>query len=331
MRSLRFVLFTVALLAALASACGSTPAEQQQRRVRERAEAQAAKGQKQAAMPVADAAPVTLARLEDSAIVESSGIVASRRNPGVFWTHNDSGDTARVFAFDREGRSRGTFRVEGAQARDWEDIAAGPGPAQGQTYLYVGDIGDNRRVREQVVVYRFPEPELKADAAVGAALSTEPAEAIRLKYPDGPHNAEALLVHPSTGDLYVVTKMAGGADVYKLAAPFSAEGVHTLARVATLNGPESFGMLITGGDISPDGGRVALCDYLQAYELTLPAGSKSFDEIWGQTPVVVPIGVRGTGIGEAICYRLDGAALLATSEGDHPPLIEIALLPRQKR
>ncbi|HWW77716.1 MAG TPA: hypothetical protein VNZ44_20095 [Pyrinomonadaceae bacterium] len=328
---MRFALFNLALVAALASACGSTPAEQQRRRVRERAEAQAAKGQKQAALPVADATPVTLARLEDPAITESSGIVASRRNPGLFWTHNDSGDSARVFAFDREGRSRGTFRVEGAQARDWEDIAAGPGPAQGQTYLYVGDIGDNGREREQVVVYRFPEPELKAYATGGAALSTEPAEAVRLKYPDGAHNAEALLVHPSTGDLYVVTKTAGGAGVYKLAAPFTAEGVHTLARVATLNGPEAFGMLVTGGDISPDGTRVALCDYLQAYELTLPAGAKNFDDIWSQTPVVVPIGVRGSGIGEAVCYRLDGAALLATSEGDHPPLIEIALPPERKR
>jgi hypothetical protein len=331
MRSLRFALVNLALLAALAPACVSSPAEQQRRRARERAEAQAAKGQKQSALPTASATPVTLANLEDPAISESSGIVASRRNPGIFWTHNDSGDTARVFAFDRAGRSRGTFRVEGAQARDWEDIAAGPGPARGETYLYVGDIGDNRREREQVVVYRFPEPELKADAGAAAALSTEPAEAIRLKYPDGAHNAEALLVHPSTGDLYVVTKGVDGAGVYKLAAPFTGEGVHTLARVATLDGPESFGMLVTGGDISPDGTRVTLCDYLQAYELTLPAGAKSFDEVWSQTPVVVPIGLRGSGIGEAVCYRLDGAALLATSEGDHPPLIEIALPPRQKR
>jgi hypothetical protein len=281
-------------------------------------------------MPVADATPVTLGRLEDPSIVESSGIVASRRNPGIFWTHNDSGDGPRVFAFDRAGHSRGTFRVEGAQARDWEDIAAGPGPAQGQTYLYAGDIGDNRAERAQVVVYRFPEPELKPDSAAGPTLSTQPAEAIRLKYPDGAHDAEALLVHPVTGDLYIVTKSVNGAGVYKLAAPFTGEGLNTLARVATLNGPESFGMLITGGDISPDGRRVALCDYLQSYELTLPADAKSFDDIWRQPPVVIPIGLRG-GIGEAICYRLDGAALLATSEGDHPSLTEIVLPSRQKR
>jgi hypothetical protein len=327
-RSLRFVLFNIALLAACVSACESSPAEQQRRRVRERAET--AGGQKQAALPVADAAPVILAKLEDPSVVESSGIVASRRNPGLFWTHNDSGDVARVFAFDREGRSRGTFRVEGAQARDWEDIAAGPGPARGETYLYVGDIGDNRTERGEIVVYRFPEPELKPGPAAGTTLATQPAEAIRLKYPDGAHNAEALLVHPSSGDLYVVTKGVNGAGVYKLAAPFTAEGVNTLSRVATLNGPESFGMLITGGDISPDGSRVALCDYLQAYELTLPAGAKGFDEIWGRPPVVVPVGLRG-GIGEAIGYRLDGAALLATSEGEHPALTEIVLRPEKKR
>jgi hypothetical protein len=330
MRSLRVFVTTITLLAACAAACGHSPAESQQERVRQRAEAARAAGQKQAALPVAEATPVTLGRLEDPAITESSGIAASRRNPDIFWTHNDSGDRPRIFAFDRAGHSRGTFRVEGARARDWEDIAAGPGPAQGQTYLYAGDIGDNGAKRGEIVVYRFPEPEVKPDGMAGTELATQPAEAIRLKYPDGAHNTEALLVHPSSGDLYIVTKAVSGAGVYKLAAPFTGEGLNTLARVATLNGPESFGMLITGGDISPDGRRVALCDYLQGYELTLPAGAKEFDDIWRQPPMVIPIGPRG-GIGEAIGYRLDGAALLATSEGVHPSLTEIVLPSRQKR
>src|SRR5689334_16831328 len=113
-------------------------------------------------LPLDPAQPVQLATLEDRRIDESSGLVASRRNPGLFWTHNDSGDLPLVYAFDRAGRSRGTWRVEGAQAVDWEDIAAGPGPTQGQSYLYVGDIGDNPRQRDSIVVYRFPEPELSA-------------------------------------------------------------------------------------------------------------------------------------------------------------------------
>jgi hypothetical protein len=322
------IVFKIALLVACCAACHSSQATRQGRASSERRPNTAARSDpsKAGTLPVAAGEPVLLATLEDRAINESSGVVASRRNPGLFWTHNDSGDGPLVYAFDRAGRSRGRWHVEGASARDWEDIAAGPGPNPVRPYLYAGDIGDNRAEREYVVVYRFPEPELTSDfaGANGAPpRSTEPAEAVRIKYPDGPHNAEALLVHPSTGDLYIVTKTADGAGVYKLAAPFGAEGVHTLARVAVLHGPDFFGTLITGGDISPDGRRVALCDYAQGYELTLPTDSKDFDDVWRQTPAVVSLGARRQG--ESVGYRLDGAALLATSEGTPTPLIEVLL------
>jgi hypothetical protein len=329
---LRTFIFKIALVAAVCGAAchGTSPSDRQMSQSKLRADAVGLATQTAGAMPVVAATPVTLATLSERAVRESSGVVASRRSPGLFWTHNDSGDGPFVYAFDREGRSRGTFRVAGAQARDWEDIAAGPGPAQGETYLYVGDIGDNDRDREFVVVYRFPEPGAApppADADGAQPRETAPAEAIRLRYPDGAHNAEALLVHPRTGDLYVVTKTADSAGVYKLAAPFDASKVNTLARVAVLKGPDFFGALVTGGDVSPDGTRVALCDYAQGYELTLPAGAKGFDDVWTQKPSAVPLGFRLQG--EAVCYRLDGAALLATSEKTPTPLIEI-VLPRPR-
>ncbi|HEX7316097.1 MAG TPA: hypothetical protein VF297_19480 [Pyrinomonadaceae bacterium] len=275
-------------------------------------------------LPVAATEPVQLATLEDRRVKESSGLAASRRAPGLFWTHNDSGDGPLVYAFDRAGRSRGVWRVEGAQAVDWEDMAAGPGPARGESYLYAGDIGDNGRQREFVVVYRFPEPEVSATQdPPKEPRATQPSEAIRLKYPDGAHNAEALAVHPTTGDIYVVTKANPEAGVYKLAAPFDAKAVNTLTKVGTLRGPDFFGTLVTGADISPDGRRVALCDYAQGYELTLPEGSKVFDDIWRQTPTAFSLGPRIQG--EAIAYRLDGAALLATSERTPTPLFELVL------
>jgi hypothetical protein len=323
---LRTVVFKIALVAACAAACYTSPGNRQKAQSRQRAEAAGLETLTAGAMPVVTATPVTLATLAERAVRESSGVVASRRNPGLFWTHNDSGDGPFVYAFDREGRARGTWRVAGAQARDWEDIAAGPGPERGQTYLYVGDIGDNDRAREFVVIYRFPEPQVGADetsAGAPAARETQPAEAIRVKYPDRAYNAEALLVHPLTGDLYIVTKGAESAGVYKLAAPYAAGEVHTLARVAVLRGPDFFGVLVTGGDVSPDGTRVALCDYAQGYELTLPAGAKGFDDVWTQKPSAVPLGLRAQG--EAIGYRLDGAAVLATSEKTPTPLIEVVL------
>jgi hypothetical protein len=271
--------------------------------------------------------PVHLGNLEDNALDESSGIVASRRNPDLFWTHNDSGDGPFLYAFDRTGAKRGTWRVMGADALDWEDIAAGPGPQPGQPYLYVGDIGDNGRERREIVVYRVAEPVVTPDDAGTNRIEpqqTEPAEAIRLRYPDGRYDAEALVVHPTTGDLYVITKTRGttvAASVYKLAAPFSTSAVNTLEKVGELRVPSILPGMITGGDISPDGTKLILCDYFNAYEMSLPEKSRGkFDDIWKQSPAIVKLGEREQG--EAVCYRLDGRAILAISEGRHSDLIE---------
>lgn len=269
--------------------------------------------------------PVRLAVLEDRAITESSGLVASRRNPDLFWTHNDSGDGPLLYAFDRKGQSKGRWRVDGAQAVDWEDIAAGPGPEPGISYLYIGDIGDNDSERASITVYRVIEPVITVDdnSTANRSRTTERAEAIRLKYPDGPHDAETLLIHPVTGDLYVITKnFDASSGIYKLKAPFSASSINTLRRVGEISVPNLLGGLITGGDISPDGRRVVLCDYLEAYEMSLARDSaEDFDDIWKQPMAPIELGPRQQG--EAICYRLDGNAILATSEKRPTPLIEV--------
>lgn len=271
-------------------------------------------------------APSNLAELENKSIKESSGIAASRRDAKVLWTHNDSGDGPFVYAFDRAGKHLGTWRLAGADAQDWEDMAIGPGPIKAQSYLYLGDIGDNSRKRDHIVVYRVQEPSIDSKDSSSTnqnPINTSTADVIRLKYPDGPRDAETLMVHPSTGDLYVVSKQRGAAaGVYKLKAPFPKSGAATLERVGEVRFPNIFMGFLTGGDISPDGRRVILCDYLGACELSLPAGRNvPFDEIWKQPVVSVEIGKRRQG--EAICYRSDGLALLATSEGSPCPLIEI--------
>ena len=266
---------------------------------------------------------VKLANLADRSIKESSGIVASRQNPGIHWTHNDSGDGPFIYAFDRTGKSAGVWRVAGATADDWEDIATGPGPDGSGNYLYVGDIGDNGRNRDEVIVYRFPEPKILPEDANSTSASpqtTEPAEPLLLRYQDGKHNAEALLVHPQTGDLYLVTKKQdGAAGVYKIAAAALREPrVQTLVKVADLELPTVIPGLVTGGDISPDGRRLILCDYFSGYEYTLTG--TDFDSIWKEKPETVDLGGREQG--EAVCYSLDGKAVLATSEGVPTALFE---------
>jgi hypothetical protein len=269
--------------------------------------------------------PVTIATIKDTSISESSGLVASRTTPGAYWTHNDSGDGPFIYALDTHGDSFGTFRVSGAEALDWEDIAAGPGPQANRSYLYIGDIGDDDSARSEVVVYRVPEPTLSTATrkfTKSRPGSTEPAEAIRLRYPDGKHDAEALLVHPRTGNLYIITKvLLANPGVYEAVAPFTAGQSITMRKVAEPRVPSLFGGVITGGSISPDGRRVALCDYFQGYEIVLPQGASSFDDIWKQKMIDFDLGKRKQG--ESITYRLDGRALLATSEGKQPPLIQV--------
>jgi hypothetical protein len=245
-------------------------------------------------------------------LTESSGVAASRVHPGVFWTHND-GSNGTLYAFDREGKSRGRVRVTGAKFYDLEDIAIGPG-----NQVYLADIGDNNRRRRSVTVYRLPEPGLRSGTAAVR-------EAIRMRYPDGPHDAEALLVHPGTGDIYIVTKARGPdarTGVYKSAA--GAKSPVPLQHIADINLPDE-SMLsllvgrITGGAISPDGKRVLLCDYFRAYEANGPGNN--FDLVWKQRWNAIETGRRAQG--EGITYSHDGKAIIATSEGDSFPLVEI--------
>ena len=277
--------------------------------------------------PSADYNPaVRIAELETRLVNESSGIAASRRNEGIFWTHNDSGDGAFLYAFDRQGKHRGIYQVTGAEAQDWEDMAAWKDPKSGRSYLYIGDIGNNSKKRTFVTVYRIPEPEVPTNSPAvdkKSAAPTAAAESVKLRYPDAAYDAETLMVHPQTGDLYIVTKVMGGAArVFTLRAPFARRQEATLTQVAEIQLPNTLKGFLTGGAISPDGRRVALCDYFSAYELTLPGRrGGAFDEIWKQPLQSVSILTRKQG--EAICYSADGRALLATSEGTPCPLIEI--------
>ena len=267
--------------------------------------------------------PLTVGILHDRSINESSGLVASRLTSGAYWTHNDDG--AFIYALNSRGAPLGVFRVAGAQARDWEDISIGPGPERGKSYLYIGDIGDNESIRSEIIIYRVAEPALTTETVNLTRQMpgmTANAEAIRLRYPDGKFDAETLLVHPSSGNIYVITKVAVFRPViYEAAAPFTPGQVITMRRIGEIRVPSLFGGVLTGGSVSPDGRRVALCDYFQGYELVLPEKSTDFNDIWKQRMSGFDLGKREQG--EAIAYRLDGKALLATSEGRQSPIIQV--------
>jgi hypothetical protein len=269
--------------------------------------------------------PKVIASVSNSFIDESSGVASSRKTPGLLWTHNDSGDGPFIYAMDRSGSFRGVFKLSLPKPKDWEDIAVGPGKRPGEHYVYLGDIGNNSNNRQEFQIHILPEPVLsKADreSSRKRARVITNVRTIKFRYPDGNFDSEALMVHPRSGDIYVVTKEANSrARVYKAPSASLSEKVITLAKIADLRVPALFGGRITGGDISPDGRNVALCDYMFGYELRLPDRAEAFDSIWKQPLNRIMVGLREQG--ESICYSHDGSSLLATSEGNPFPIIEI--------
>ncbi|MDQ2747492.1 MAG: hypothetical protein M3T96_09550 [Acidobacteriota bacterium] len=268
--------------------------------------------------------PQIVGTIKSGEITESSGLVASKCQPNVFWTHNDSGDDAFVFALDEKGEKLGTFKVENAKNRDWEDIGTFK-TANGECFLYLGDIGNNLRTVEEAVVYRVKEPKVSAadkNSDKKNPSKTEAAQIIKIDYPDIRHDAETLFVHPTSGDIYILTKrLSGASGVYKLAANYDLTKVNRLEKVADFTVPAIPNGFLTGGDISADGRRVVVCDYFDAYEIALPESAKSFDEIWKETPLIVHLGKREQG--EAVAYSTDGAAIYATSEKGYSPFIKV--------
>ncbi len=267
-------------------------------------------------------------KIESPEINESSGIAASRCQADVFWTHNDSGDDAFIFAINAKGEKRGTWKVSGAKNIDWEDIAVFK-DKNGACFLYIGEIGNNKLKRAEFTIYRIREPQIAGENKTSDkknAVATENAEAIKFKYPGENHDAETLMVHPKSGDIYVLTKQISEPSViYKLSANYSLNETNTLEKLVEFKVPAIPNGLLTGGDISPDGMRVVICDYFSAYEMILPDGAKNFDEIWKQTPTVIDLGEREQG--EAICYSADANSIFATSEKKNSPVIQVIRKP----
>ena len=268
--------------------------------------------------------PKTTGSIEDIEITESSGLAVSKCQPNVYWTHNDSGDDAFIYAMSEKGGRLGTWKIPNAENLDWEDIALFKDNA-GKCFIYIGEIGDNESKRDVHIIYRIREPKTSADDAASTRQQprmTEPANIIRFTYPDSRHNAETLLVHPTSADIYIVTKrVSGPAGVYRLKSKFDG-GISVIAqKVADISMPAVPNGFVTGGDISPDGRRVIICDYAAAYEFTLPQSSINFDDIWQQTPEPVDVGNRK--IGEAVSYTPDGGSIVLTSEGKNAPIIEV--------
>ncbi len=212
-------------------------------------------------------------------LTESSGVAVSRAQPGILWTINDSGNDPVLFATDSLGRDRGMFPVAGARNEDWEAIRLAP--CGSRACLYIGDIGDNNASRHDIVIYRVREPTVARAGSRAVKLNGTPrATALRVRYPDGPHDAESLLVSPA-GDLLLLTK--GGKAIRLYRVPASAWGTRGTVVAESLGTvpivPDMASLrLVTDAALSPDGVRVAVRTYREIFFLRLSGSRLEPDE-----------------------------------------------------
>ncbi|MET9586573.1 esterase-like activity of phytase family protein [Streptomyces sp. NBC_01724] len=236
--------------------------------------------------------------IEDPRITESSGLAASRAHPGIYWTHNDSDDGPYIYAVDsRTGRTVATITMRGVGApRDVEAISLGP-----DGNLYVGDIGDNLNGSwDHVWIYRFREPKVLKDATVRATQ-------FDVKYADGARNAEALMVHPRTGRVYIASKNEDGGGLYEGPARLTTGRTNVFRRVGEVP-------WVTDGTFSPDGKELVLRSYFSARGYAFEDGRLGADH-----RVDAPL----QGQAESVTYTADGSALMFGSEGARSEVVRV--------
>ncbi|MEU9865243.1 WD40 repeat domain-containing protein [Streptomyces sp. NPDC047971] len=236
--------------------------------------------------------------IKDPRITESSGLAASHAHPGVYWTHNDQ-DAPLIYGIDsRTGETVATLTMKGVGTpRDMEAVAVGP-----DGDIYVGDIGDNKDgTWDHVWIYRFPEPKRLKDQTVTA-------QQYDVTYADGPRNAEALMVHPKTGRVYIASKNQDGGGLYAGPERLSSGRTNVFRRVDDVP-------WVTDGAFSPDGERLTLRGYFSAKEYAWKDGR---------------LGDEGTSVGapfqgqaESVTYSGDGEALMFGSEGANSKVVRV--------
>ncbi len=239
-----------------------------------------------------------LGRLDHPAIREASGIVRSRRHPGIFWVHNDSGNPPALFAVRRDGTLIREYRV-GVPNIDWEDIAT-----DDHGHLFIGEIGNNGGKLPLRAVYQLDEPDPLADDGPEELKATTGSY---YRFPaSGAFDAEGLFIQGDRAWIVAKTFDARDAEVYTIPLKTPAP----LARPAI---PEKAGSLpgftqpVTGADLSPDGERLVVCSLrsVGVYQQ-------------GKTGVWTPIGLRSFESGdqiEAVAWEGDDIILAGEKRG----------------
>jgi hypothetical protein len=232
-------------------------------------------------------------------IKEASGMVASRSNPGSLWVHEDSGTPAQILLITTAGSLVKVVVIDGAVNIDWEDMSLGKGPDPSLNYLYLGDVGDNSLNRTDCAIYRLAEPSSTTD-------TVRIFDKIRFRYPDGHHDAEAILVEDNTKDIYIITKSDNPSAIYKLPYPHDSTAVNQ----AVLSGKLRFGG-VTGAAMSPDNREILIKTY-PALNYFVRVAGESIEKGLQTSPVSLLYQIQPQG--EAISFAADNSGFYMLSE-----------------
>ncbi len=258
---------------------------------------------------------IDLGEIENDDIQEASGIVASLTNDNIIWTHNDSGDSNRIFAMDTQGKHIGEYFLNDSQNRDWEDIAIGPGPEEGFHYLYIGDIGDNFSENDIKHIYRLIEPQLNSSSNFNS-IQLDGIESISFQYEDGNRDAETLIIDPLTKDIIIISKREETAvHIYSLPFPQDTDNILTANLIMTKdfypNDNFVTSQWIVGGDISYDGKEILIKSYTDIFYFSR-TNNQSFYDALNNEEIKFPYITEPQG--EAICWDANISGYYTLSE-----------------
>lgn len=253
--------------------------------------------------------PIDNGLLENKSINEASGLIASVQNSDYFWTHNDSGDSNRIFLIDKNGKGTREFFLEGATNRDWEAISSATFPEG--TFLYIGEIGDNNAQYSSCAIYKVAEPKISTSTPQTNSLSN--VQKITFKYPDGPRDAECLLIDQQTKDIYILSKREHNQRLYRLPYPQSFSQTITaefLTEVSFSLGTNK-AFYITDGCISADNQEILIKNYLQVFHWRRQTNESIADAL-KRPATLLPYNAEPQG--EGISFSSDYSSFFTISE-----------------
>lgn len=262
--------------------------------------------------------------IENPELDEASGIVASKKNDGFLWSHNDSGDSNRLFLIDTFGKGMKQFVIQGAENRDWEDIAL-ISDSNGSAVVYLADFGDNSAAYNSYAIYWFNEPNV---SSINNATITG-VQKLTFTLPDGSRDMECLLVDQKTKDVYIISKRETKKRLYKIPAGSFTNQANVKAEfVQELNFSVPFSTIdkivtayyVTAGDISPDNSEILVKNYFECYYWKRRA-NETIPEALARTAKQVPyVGNPTEPQGEGIAFAADGGGYYTISEKATAPV-----------